>query len=211
MEIIRMEVGPLATNAYLVKDEAGADGAVIDPGADGKRIAQRCADAGLTPLYIINTHAHPDHIGANAALKAAFPAVMLCLTRAAAVRLSDADTDLMTHFGDARPSPAPDMILKDGDELSFGAGLLRVLTTPGHAPGSICLLAPLEQPQHLFCGDLVFRGSVGRTDLPGGDPDRLMDSIRSKVLTLPDDTIVHPGHGPETTVGEERENNPFFP
>jgi glyoxylase-like metal-dependent hydrolase (beta-lactamase superfamily II) len=112
MEIIRMEVGPLATNAYLVKDEAGADGAVIDPGADGKRIAQRCADAGLAPLYIINTHAHPDHIGANAALKAAFPAVMLCLTRAAAARLSDADTDLMTHFGDARPSPTMPTVLR---------------------------------------------------------------------------------------------------
>ena len=111
MEIIRLEVGPLATNAYLLKDDASADGAVIDPGADGARLVKRCAEAGLAPLYVINTHAHPDHIGANAALKEAFPGVQLCLTRAAAMRLSDSDTDLMLSFGDARPSPAPDMII----------------------------------------------------------------------------------------------------
>jgi hydroxyacylglutathione hydrolase len=211
MRIIQLEVGPLATNAYLLKDEESADGAVIDPGADGGRIANRCAEAGLKPLYIINTHAHPDHIGGNAALKEAFPSAMLCLSRAAAMRLSDADTDLMVAFGDARPSPPPEMILKEGDELGFGAGLLRVLATPGHMPGSICLLAPQEDPQHLFCGDLFFRDGVGRTDFPGGDPEKLAASIRNKVLTLPDDTIVHPGHGPETTVGRERRHNPYFP
>ncbi len=184
---------------------------MIDPGAEGDRIARRCADIGMTPLYVINTHAHPDHIGGNAALKDAFPYAQICVARLAAAQLVDSDTRLSIPLGDVRPSPSPNMILKEGDELAFGGGLLRVLSTPGHMPGSICLLAPDESPQHLFCGDLVFRDSVGRTDFPGGDREQLQASIRQKVLTLPDDTILHPGHGPETTVGRERQHNPYFP
>lgn len=209
MQIVRMEVGALATNAYLLKDDASADGAVIDPGAEGDRIARRCADMGLAPLYIINTHAHPDHIGGNAALKDAFPAAQICVSRLSAMHLVDSDTRLSFPIGDVRPSPSPNMVLKAGDELGFGAGLLRVLATPGHMPGSICLLAPGETPQHLFCGDLVFRDSVGRTDLPGGDLALLKASIRDSVLALPDETVLHPGHGPETTVGHERRHNPY--
>ncbi len=211
MEIVRLEVGALATNAYLLKDDASADGAVIDPGAEGDRIARRCTDIGMAPLYILITHAHPDHFGGAAALKDAFPSAQLCLSRVGAFRLVDADTQLSVPLGDVRPSPPPNMILKEGDELGFGAGLLRVLSTPGHMPGSICLLAPGESPQHLFCGDLVFRDSVGRTDFPGGDIEALQASIRQKVLTLPDETVLHPGHGPETTVGRERQHNPYFP
>jgi hydroxyacylglutathione hydrolase len=211
MKIVRLEVGALATNAYLLKDQAGAESVVIDPGAQGDSIARRCTDMGMVPLYIINTHAHPDHIGGNAGLKEAFPAAQLCVSRGAAMHFTDADTALAISLGDVRPSPLPDIILKDGDELNFGSALLRVLSTPGHMPGSICLLTPDESPQHLFCGDLVFRDSVGRTDFPGGDAEQLKASIRDKVLALPDDTVVHPGHGPETTVGRERLHNPYFP
>ena len=211
MKITRLEVGPLATNAYLLKDDASADGAVIDPGAEGAMIAQRCEQIGLKPLYIINTPVHPDHIGGNAALKQAFPAAQVCMSRGAALRLVDADTDMAVLLGAGAPSPSPEMFLKDGDELGFGGGLLQVLVTPGHIPGSICLLAFQEAPQHLFCGDLFFQGSVGRTDFPGGDQQELMASIREKVLVLPDETIVHPGHGPGTSVGAERQGNPYFP
>jgi len=211
MKITRLEVGPLATNAYLLKDEASSEGAVIDPGAEGARIARRCEEVGLVPLYIINTHAHPDHIGGNAALKQAFPAAQVCMSRGAAIRLADADTDMAVLLGAGAPSPAPELLLEEGDELPFGQGLLRVLSTPGHMPGSICLLTPRESPQHLFCGDLLFQNSVGRTDFVGGDPQALMASLKEKVMTLPDETIVHPGHGPETTVGQERRNNPYLP
>jgi hydroxyacylglutathione hydrolase len=209
MRIVRMEVGALATNTYLLKDDESAEGVVIDPGAEGDRIARRCADMGLAPLYIINTHAHADHIGGNSALKDAFPSAQICVSRITAMRLVDSDTQLSIPLGDVRPSPPPNMILKAGAELTFGAGLLRVLAAPGHLPGSICLLAPGETPQHLFCGDLVFRDSVGRTDLPGGDLALLKASIRDSVLSLPDETVLHPGHGPETTVGRERRHNPY--
>lgn len=210
MRVIRLEVGPMPTNAYLVRAEEGGAGVVIDPGADAGRIIQRCRDEGLTPVYIINTHAHTDHIGANAALKREFPDAQLCMGALAADRIGDPVDNLSAAFGTVSGSPPADVRLRDGQELQFGSVVLEVLHTPGHTPGAICLLARREDPPQLFCGDLVFRRGVGRTDLPGGDPAALRRSIRDKVLVLPDETVILPGHEEVTTVGEERRENPFM-
>jgi len=208
--IIRLEVGPLASNAYLVRDDEGEEGVVIDPGAEGDRIVQRCRTEGIVPRLLINTHGHVDHIGANAALKAAFPDALLCVGARDADRLTDPVANLTALFGGSASGPAPDVLLEDGQELRFGSVALRVIETPGHTPGGVCLLAPDESPPQLFCGDLIFRRSVGRSDLPGGDPEELAASIRQRILTLPDETTIWPGHGEGTTVGEERIENPFI-
>ena len=209
--IVQLEVGPLGSNAYLLKDEAGGGGgAVIDPGAEGERIVERCRREGLTPAYVIDTHGHVDHTGANGPLKAAFPEARLCVGAADAPMLADPVASLAALLGAAADGPAPDLLLEDGQMLELGSVALEVLATPGHTPGSICLLARDEGPAQLFCGDLVFRDGVGRTDLPGGSRQQLEASIRRRVLTLPDETVLWPGHGEATTVGRERRSNPFL-
>jgi glyoxylase-like metal-dependent hydrolase (beta-lactamase superfamily II) len=211
VKVVRLEVGPLACNAYLLVDEAAGAGAVIDPGAEGGRIVRECKANGLTPMFIVNTHAHVDHIGANAAVKEAFPKAQLCVGRRDADRLTDPAGNLAAALAEAAGcGPPADLLLEDGGTLQFGACTLRVLETPGHTPGSVCLLAEREAPPQLFCGDLLFRMGVGRTDLPGGDWTDLVQSIRDKVLSLPDDAVLWPGHGPATSVGRERRGNPFL-
>ncbi len=210
MIVVPLEVGPMAANAYLLRDETSADGAVIDPGGDGDRIVERCRAEGVEPRYIIDTHGHVDHIAANADLKAAFPEAQLCIGAGDAGRLTDPAANLSAMFGLPLDGPAADRLLADGDELRFGAVTLSVLAAPGHTPGGICLLAAQETPPQLFCGDLIFRRGVGRTDLPGGSWPDLVESIRERVFTLPDETVIWPGHGPATTVAEERIDNPFM-
>ena len=210
MKVIRLEVGLLACNAYLVWDERAADGVVIDPGDEGERIVRRCRAEGFAPTSVVDTHAHVDHVGANAPLKAAFPEALLCVGSADAATLSDPAANLSSMFGGGLVTPAPDRELNEGDEVRFGSCVLRVLTTPGHTPGGICLLADATSPAQLFCGDLVFRDGVGRVDFPGGSGVQLLESIRRKVLTLPDETVLWPGHGEPTTVGRERAHNPFL-
>jgi glyoxylase-like metal-dependent hydrolase (beta-lactamase superfamily II) len=210
VKVIRLEVGSFAANAYLLMDFESEAGAVIDPGGEGERIVETCRTEGLAPRFIINTHGHVDHISANAALKAAFPDALLCIGARDAARLQDPVANLAAVFGDPEACPEAELLLEDGQELTFGAVVLKAIETPGHTPGSICLLAGQEDPPQLFCGDLIFRQGVGRTDLPGGDWQALLDSIRSKVLTLPDQTVLWPGHGDMTTLGEERRENPFL-
>ncbi len=210
MVIVALEVGPLLSNAYLLKDEGGEAGAVIDPGAEGERIVARCRSEGLVPHFIINTHGHIDHVGANAALKEAFPGAPLCIGARDADRLTDAAGNLADLFGVPATSRPADMLLEEGRELRFGSVVLQVVETPGHTPGGVCLLAADESPPQLFCGDLVFRLGVGRADLPGGSARELAASIRTRVLTLPDETVIWPGHGPKTTVGAERSENPYL-
>ena len=210
MIVIPLEVGPLATNAYLLGGENSPEGAVIDPGDDGERLVQRCRSEGIEPLYIIDTHSHWDHIGGNAVLKSAFPRAELCIGADDADALTDPIRNLAGWLGVAAQTPPADVLLREGHHLRFGSTVLSVLDTPGHTPGGISLLCEGTRPAQMFCGDLVFRRAVGRVDFPGGSEEQLLTSIRQKVLTLPDDTILWPGHGPRTTVGEERRENPFF-
>ena len=197
--------GPLETNTYLVADRATGEALVIDPGGDPGEILAFLEKERLRCRTIVNTHGHFDHISGNRALKSATGASLL-IHEADVPLLAEAVTHARLFLLRAENSPPADGLLADQGELRVGSLLLRVLHTPGHSPGGITLVTSGVA----FCGDLVFYGSVGRTDLPGGSERILLDSIRRNIMTLPDDTVLHPGHGPDTTVGLERKQNPFF-
>jgi glyoxylase-like metal-dependent hydrolase (beta-lactamase superfamily II) len=197
--------GPLETNAYLVADRDTGEALVIDPGGDPAEILAFLAEERLTCRFIVNTHGHFDHISGNRALKSATGASLL-VHEDDVPMLTEAVAHARLFMMRAENSPPPDLLLADQGEVRVGSVTLRVLHTPGHSPGGVTLVAPGVA----FCGDLVFHGSVGRTDLPGGSERMLLDSIRRHILTLPDDTVLYPGHGPDTTVGLEKRQNPFF-
>lgn len=197
--------GPLETNTYLLADREAGEALVIDPGGDPGEILAFLAEGRLTCRLIVNTHGHFDHISGNRVLKSATGAALL-VHEGDAPMLTAAATHARLFLMHAENSPPPDMLLVDQGEVRVGAVLLRVLHTPGHSPGGVTLVAPGVA----FCGDLVFHGSVGRTDLPGGSERILLDSIRRHILPMPDDTVLYPGHGPDTTVGLEKRQNPFF-
>ncbi|MBI2852952.1 MAG: MBL fold metallo-hydrolase [Chloroflexi bacterium] len=205
MILERLEVGPLATNCYVVGDKASHEGMVIDPGGDATAILEKVAALELNIKFIVLTHAHFDHIGALGRVKDAMKAEIL-VHRGDAEALSGGHR-AAAEFGFSMPeAPHPDRLLGDGETLLLGASDFRVLHTPGHTPGGICL----EGGGVVFTGDTLFNGSIGRTDLPGGDYGMILDSIKTKLLTLPDGTTVYPGHGLESTIGRERRLNPFL-
>lgn len=197
--------GPLETNTYLVADRATREALVIDPGGDPGAILAFLAKERLRLRQIVNTHGHFDHISGNRALRSATGAALL-IHEGDVPMLAQAAAQARFFMLHADNSPGPDTVLADREEIKVGSLTLRVVHTPGHSPGGITLIAP----DAAFCGDLVFFGSVGRTDLPGGSESVLLDSIRRHILTLPDETVLYPGHGPETTVGLEKRQNPFF-
>ena len=200
-----LAVGPIQTNCYIIGDERSRQGAVIDPGGDAPDILEAVQDLKLDIVYVINTHAHFDHTFANAEVIAATGA-KLALHRLDATLLAQGGTAAM--FGLSWPdSPKPDLFLDEGDTVTVGDIQLQVLHTPGHTPGGISLYCADQNV--LFSGDLLFYQGVGRTDLPGGDYRTIMQSVE-RVLTLPEETVVYPGHGTETTIGDERASNPFI-
>ena len=207
--IHRLVVGPLQANCYVAACPRTREAAIVDPGGDADRIAARVLEEGLRPRCIVNTHAHPDHAGANAALKARF-GVPVLMHRAEAAMLRHAEPLLQRLGLPFEPPPPPDALLEDGDAIAPGEIVFRVVHTPGHSPGGICLLHDLSSPPILLSGDTLFAGSVGRTDLPGGSQEALEASIRYRILPLPDETLLLPGHGPETTLGRERNSNPYL-
>lgn len=203
MRVRRLILGPLETNCWLVDDGAGGAVAVIDPADDAGSILQELGDARVGGIVL--THGHFDHLAAVRALVRATAAPL-------AVHRSDADAIRTAEgtggrlFGFDAWAPKADRVLDDGDEVMIGSVRFEVIHTPGHTPGSVCLLAG----NHLFSGDTLFAGSVGRTDFPGGDVRAMQRSI-ARLSALPDEVLVHPGHGPDTTIGRERRVNPFFP
>jgi len=205
MLLQQFATGSLETNTYLLADRDAGEALVIDPGGDPGEILAFLAKERLTCRLIVNTHGHFDHISGNRALKSATGAALL-VHEGDAPMFTEAATHARFFMMRAENSPPPDLFLADQGEVRVGAVLLRVIHTPGHSPGGVTLVAPGVA----FCGDLVFRGSVGRTDLPGGSERVLLDSIRRHILTMPDDTVLYPGHGPDTTVGLEKKQNPFF-
>lgn len=210
VRIHRLAVGALETNCWIVTDDSGGPAVVIDPGDDFARIEEALSGGRVSAIVL--THGHFDHIGAVSALVAATGAP-LYVHEADADRITTATGSGGAMFGfHDHVSPPADRLLADGDTLAAGELSLRVLHTPGHTPGCICVLVTEEGGVgHLFAGDTLFSGSVGRTDFPGGDARVLAGSIATRLAPLPADTIVHPGHGPDTTIGREARINPFWP
>lgn len=200
-----LALGWFAANCYIVGCPATREGMIIDPGDEPERILEAVQRLKITVRCIVNTHGHADHIGANRDVKDATGAPV-CIHRLDAPLLADPARNLSAWAGDPLAPVAPGRLLEDGDLVEVGQLRFRVLHTPGHTPGGICLAGEGV----VFSGDTLFAGSVGRTDFPGGSHGALIRSIREKLLLLPDDTVVYPGHGPSTTIGEERAGNPFL-
>jgi hydroxyacylglutathione hydrolase len=203
-------VGPLGCNCVIIGDVTTGAAAVVDPGGDADRILGLLSGLRLRCTVIINTHAHFDHVGANASLRRATGAPLKL--HADDLPLYDSLQEQAAFLGGLLPVPerAPvDELLADGQRVAVGSATATVLHTPGHSPGSICLLFDGDPPL-LLSGDTLFAGGIGRSDLVGGDPDALTRSLRARLLPLDDETRVIPGHGPETTIGVERRTNPFL-
>ncbi len=199
-----LTVGPLETNCYILGDEESKEAVVIDPGGDFEIIDRELKKLKLTVKYIILTHGHFDHTGALAQLKKTTAAEILIHSADASMLFAEQSQPFFLDSGSG-PCP-PDRKLAEGDRIQFGEYTLEVLHTPGHTPGGISLTTD----KMIFTGDTLFCGSVGRADLPGSSYRKLIDSIRTKLLTKSDDYVIYPGHGPESTIGEERRNNPFL-
>ena len=202
-----LPVGPLQCNCSIIGDETSHEAIVIDPGDDIANILAIIAKHNLQVKQIVITHAHIDHVGGAMKLRVATGApILLNQNDSALLKLLDVQA---AWIGMAAPGKVEiDQSIGESDKVQAGPLVAQVLHTPGHTEGSICLYFPLEKK--LIAGDTLFAGSIGRTDLPGGSFDKIIRSIHEKILALPDDTVVVPGHGPLTSIGDERESNPFL-
>ncbi len=198
----------MAVFAYIVGDQSSGEGLVIDPAAEIERILSEASAAGLTITHIVNTHGHVDHISGNADMKERTGAQIIIHKDDASMLVST--PPMMLRMFGARPSPPADMTVQDGNRITVGGVELDVIHTPGHSPGGMALYTP----GYVFTGDTLFVEGLGRTDLPGGSWDVMYQSIMRRLLTLPDETVVLPGHNygrmPTSTIQNERTNNPFL-
>ena len=201
-----LEIMPFGTNCYLVASEHTRDGIVIDPAGDAPRILSNTRDLNLKIGLILVTHTHPDHIGAIRHIVESTGA-KFALHAAGTENMKQYDSGRFAEFDPTfKIPPAPDRLLYDSDILTMGDLSFQILHTPGHSADGICIAGYGV----VFSGDTLFNMSIGRTDGPGGDFNLLISSIRNKLLVLPDQTVVLPGHGPKTTIGNERRSNPFL-
>ena len=209
MKIDRLILGDFQTNCYVVRrDESATDCLIVDAGLDAGDLIRFLQQRELHPVAVVLTHGHADHIVGLAALRQSFPEVTTYIHTLDATLLADPEANLSAFAGLAFTAEPADVLLEEGDTVEQAGIVLEVLHTPGHTPGGICLYVPSENT--IFVGDTLFADSVGRADFPGGDMEQLIGSIRSKLLTLPEATVVYPGHGMRTTIGREKRANPFL-
>lgn len=207
LQVQAIESMPFAENTYIAHLSGQEECVVVDPGLEPELILEFLAENGLRPVAILNTHGHADHIGGNSALKAAYPHVPLLIGAGDAPLLTDPWANLSAMFGIPITSPPADQLLREGEVLELAGLRWQVLEIPGHSPGHV-VFRDLDRPV-VFGGDVLFAGSVGRTDFPGSSFEQLAVGIQEKLFVLPDDVVVYPGHGPTTTLGKEKRTNPF--
>ena len=200
---------PFGENTYVAQIADRDDCLVIDPGLEPDKIFAYLDRHGRRPAAILCTHGHSDHIAGNVPLKERWPDCPIIVGAADAAKLTDPDQNLSAPFGTPFVSPPADRTVEEGDTISAAGIDLDVLDTPGHSAGHVVFVWRDRDPIRVFAGDLLFQGGVGRTDFPDGDFETLRRSIHEKIFTLPDDTLILPGHGAPTTVGEEKKSNPF--
>ncbi|NBO91378.1 MAG: MBL fold metallo-hydrolase [Planctomycetia bacterium] len=197
---------PFAENTYVVWQEGAGDALVVDPGLEPELILELLKRERLGVAAVLNTHGHADHIAGNQAMKQAYPSAPLVIGELDAAMLTDPVLNLSAAFGEPMVSPAADRTVKDGETIEYAGIVLEVRHIPGHSPGHVVYVGL----GIVLGGDVLFQGSIGRYDFPGGSYAALMHGIRTKLLTLPPETVVYPGHGGATTVGSEAEDNPFL-
>lgn len=200
---------PFDENTYLFWLEGREDCILVDPGMQPAKIVAAVEKHGLTPVAILLTHGHSDHIFGNTAMKQRWPDVPLIIGHGDAYKLTDPAGNLSAEFGMPFTSPPADQTVAEGETLDLAGMNFKVLETPGHSAGHVMLLFEIDGDTHVIGGDVLFRGSIGRSDFFDGDFGQLRDSITQKLFPLPDATTVYPGHGPTTTIGFEKQHNPF--
>ncbi|MFL5328334.1 MAG: MBL fold metallo-hydrolase [Gemmataceae bacterium] len=208
-EIRCVESMPFAENSYILWRPGNSQAIVIDPGFEPDKILQELKSNNLTAVMLLNTHGHVDHIAGNAAMKEAFPGAPIVIGQSDAVMLSDPMANLSGAWGFNITSPPPDVLLPDDSAVEIAGFMLEAMEIPGHSPGHVVYVLREPDRVHVLGGDVLFNGSIGRTDFPGGSMEQLVSGIRRRLWPLPPDTIVYPGHGPTTTIGEEKRANPF--
>jgi hydroxyacylglutathione hydrolase len=205
MILRKLTVGPIASNCYIVGSEKTKEGMIIDPGADERTILHTVEKLGLKIILIVLTHRHPDHVGAAAKVKAAAGAIVAAHAEMARY-LPRTPSNEVLYEPPFEAAPYPDRILKEGDAIDIGDLHFTVLHTPGHTPCGISIVGE----GHVFTGDTLFNYGIGRYDLIDGDGAALIKGIKTKLLTLPPETVVHPGHGPDSLITTEKRANPFL-